>query len=430
MVLGIIDEVIQKELRKRAGEQTVDLATDLLVRKAAKRGLRITPYQKAQLRRWINAGCEGEFLLRFADGAKKGQCEITVTPRDMRRLSGRFDALLKEDAEKVTSAVIEAAVPQLKRRLKKTWSAHSRYLARMAGGFEKRLYSRYRSGFDALSMHLTIAREVGGEVNDEARAAKKRGSQRVFVDVLTRLHARACQIAEEVIVLLRAGFADGAMARWRSLHEVSVVMQFIAERGPDMAVRYSEHEAMESLKAARGYSLVAERLGHESCTPSELNEIEARAKALLTKYEPSFKEDYGWAGVALKKKRPSFADIEKAIGLDHFRPYYKLASHNVHANPKGIFYRLCVLADCAVLPAGASNVGLTDPAQNTAISVGRATAIVARLVPHSIDRWCVIAVLNELNGEIADAFWAAEQSIAKDESRMRAEGPMAQGPLV
>jgi hypothetical protein len=423
MVPGIIDEVIQKELGKRAREQTVQLATDLLVRKAAKKGFRITPSQKARFRKWMNTGCEGEFSLRIADRPKKEQCEITVTARDMRRLSGRFGALLKEDAEKATSAAIKAAVPQLKSRFEKTWSAHSRYLARLASGFEKRLHSRYKSGFDALSMHLTIAREVGGEVNEEARAAKKRGPHRVLVDVLTRLHARACQIAEEVVVLLRAGFSDGAMARWRSLHEVSVVMQFIAERGPEMAVRYSDHEAMESLKAARGYSLMAERLGHEPCTPAELDEVEARATALLAKYEASYKEDYGWAGVALKKKRPTFADIEKAIGLDHFRPYYKLASHNVHANPKGIFYRLCVLGDCAVLPAGASNVGLTDPAQNTAISIGRATAVVVRLVPHSLDRWCVIAVLNELNGEIADKFWAAEQSIAEDESRLRAEDP-------
>lgn len=423
MVSGIIDEVLQKELEKRAREQTVQLATDLLVRKAAKRGLRITLSQKARFRRWMNTGCEGEFLLRFADQPKKAQREITVTARDMRRLGGRVGALLKEDVEKATSAAIKTAVPQLKNRFEKNWSAHSRHLARVFNGFEKRLHSRYKSGFDALSMHLTIAREVGGEVNDEARAAKKRGSQRVFVDVLTRLHARACQIAEEVVVLLRAGFADGAMARWRSLHEVSVVMQFIAERGARMAVRYSDHEAMESLKAARGYNLMAERLGHEPCTPAELDEIEAQATALLAKYEENYKEDYGWAGVDLKKKRPNFADIEKAIGLDHFRPYYKLASHNVHANPKGIFYRLGVLGDCSVLPAGASNVGFTDPAQNTAISIGRATAVVAQLVPHSLDRACVIAVLNELNGEIADKFWTAEQSIAEDESRLRAEDP-------
>ena len=45
------------------------------------------------------------------------------------------------------------------------------------------------------------------------------------VEVQTRLHARACQIAREVLTLLYAGFAEGAMARWRALHELAVLSQ-------------------------------------------------------------------------------------------------------------------------------------------------------------------------------------------------------------
>ncbi len=332
---------------------------------------------------------------------------------------GRLGARLETDTEKATEATIRAVIPLLRRDFGKTWPAHSRYLARFNKGFEQRLSKRYEPGFELLTMHLTLAREVGEQVNLEARAAKKRGASAVFVDVLTRLHARACQIAHEVTVLLRAGYSDGAMARWRSLHEVSIVLQFIAMHGPRMAVRYSNHEAVESLKAARGYNDKAARLKHQPYTDAELAQIAKDTAAIIAKYEPGYDSEYGWAARALNQRKPNFADIEKAVGLDHFRPYYKFASHNVHANPKGIFYRLCVLGDRGLLPAGATNAGLTDPAQNTALSITQATATIARLTPDSIDRWCVVGVINNLVTEIGEAFWKTEQEIQKDETRLR-----------
>jgi len=51
----------------------------------------------------------------------------------------------------------------------------------------------------------------------------------------------------------------------------------------------------------------------------------------------------GWASDALGKKRVTFADLESKGQLDHFRPYYKMASHNVHAGAKGITWRLGLL---------------------------------------------------------------------------------------
>ena len=62
--------------------------------------------------------------------------------------------------------------------------------------------------------------------------------QRDYVfEALSRLLARACRIAEEVLVLLKAGYGQGALARWRALHEVAVVADLIAENGEDCAER-------------------------------------------------------------------------------------------------------------------------------------------------------------------------------------------------
>ena len=65
----------------------------------------------------------------------------------------------------------------------------------------------------------------------------------------------------------------------------------------------------------------------------------------LKKYGSGFRNPYGWAAGASGKKSPTFADIEHSVKLDHFRPYYKLASHGVHANPKGAFFRLGALSE-------------------------------------------------------------------------------------
>ena len=54
-----------------------------------------------------------------------------------------------------------------------------------------------------------LADEAGSEFNSEFRPSASKDNNFVF-DVLTRLHARSCQITSEIILLLRSGFADGA----------------------------------------------------------------------------------------------------------------------------------------------------------------------------------------------------------------------------
>ena len=36
-----------------------------------------------------------------------------------------------------------------------------------------------------------------------------------------------------------------------------------------------------------------------------------------------------------QKRRVTIADLEAAGGIDHIRPYHRMASHGVHSNPRG-----------------------------------------------------------------------------------------------
>ena len=160
-------------------------------------------------------------------------------------------------------------------------------------------------------------------------------------EVIVRLHARACQVGAEVIALLSAGFADGAMARWRTLHEIAVTAYFILENGEDVAERYLAHRHVEAHRSVSAYERVRDRLKYgDVWSPDEVAEVKSAFDAVILKYEKPFGEQYGWAAKTLGCKSPKFSQIEEASKIDHLRPYYKLASQHVHANPNAAYYRL------------------------------------------------------------------------------------------
>src|SRR5260221_4749251 len=163
-------------------------------------------------------------------------------------------------------------------------------------GFQARLYARWREAFDLYEVACVVAQEAGARfvAKHQAQAAQEHD---IAFGVLTRLHGRACLIASEVYSLLRAGQATAAMARWRSLHEVSVVCYLIPEYyKSSLAQRYLDHEVVESLKALNEYESYRERLGAEPLEPDLKQRLQDRLTALSRPevYGPTFKNDYGW----------------------------------------------------------------------------------------------------------------------------------------
>ncbi|MBI4897896.1 MAG: hypothetical protein HY827_05975 [Actinobacteria bacterium] len=45
---------------------------------------------------------------------------------------------------------------------------------------------------------------------------------------------------------MRAGYAEAPTARWRVMHELTVIAMFIKMHGSEMAIRYRDHDAVES----------------------------------------------------------------------------------------------------------------------------------------------------------------------------------------
>lgn len=286
--------------------------------------------------------------------------------------------------------------------------------------FEGRLMETWGKSLNSLEVLIRIATECGETFNKEWRTKAVEDQNLVF-DVLTRLHARGCQVAQEVLVLLKGGFADGAHARWRTLHEITTVAMFIADKGNDMANRYLLHNDIESYKAILQQAEHAVPLGL-TVEQSEIEWFKRKYDGLIAQFGPDYRHEYGWAAHALSKGRPNFLDIEQAVSLEHLRPYYKLASHNVHANPKGALFKLGLLAGGPVLLAGASNAGLADPGQLTAISLNQLTLTLLH-TKSEIDTVISMKILASFSDECKDAFMDDHWRFQEEVKRQKEQHP-------
>jgi hypothetical protein len=343
--------------------------------------------------------------LVISDG-EKVEIDIGDSDKELNEIYQEFVAKLEESIPEIINEMASPILAGFKKNATAMLKEHRKEMK----SFEHRLNNDWKKPFDMFEMFLIIAFEAGDEFNNELRKDESE-KENYMLNVLTRLHARACQIASEVLVLLKSGYADGAHARWRTLHEIAVVGSFVKTHGNEIAERYLLHDNIESFKAANLYQKYYEALGDTPIPQDEYDSIKVLYEKLIARFGNSYKNDYGWASSVLNKDKPTFSDIEENSGLDYYRPYYKLASHNVHANPKGIMFKLGLIPKTQnILLAGPSNTGFTDPAQGTVISLGFITITLITTRP-TFDNLVLSNILLKLESEIAEEFLKVQKEI-------------------
>jgi hypothetical protein len=113
----------------------------------------------------------------------------------------------------------------------------------------------------------------------------------------------------------------------------------------------------------------------------------------------------------LKKKYPTFADLESDVGYGQMRAHYQMGNDNVHAGVKSMYVRLGLLTDYDSLLAGRSNAGLMDPAQNAAHTLTQIAVLVC-LSP-KLDDIVAANIMQGLGEEIPDSFWKADRRLRR-----------------
>jgi hypothetical protein len=396
---------------KAVGQLPKQIFRQLLTEKLKSYGIEFSPQKQRQLETIILNGESKTFHLKRWRWWERENIVLDFNEEDIQEIEQRFDEVV-ERLPQLIEDISNQLSNDLLVTLKKKWRGELRRQRRETAGFQKRLLARWGLPLDLLRMLLTISREFGDSVNQELRKTLSPNSNHL-IEVLTRLHARACQVVDEILVLLSVGFADGAMARWRTLHEIAVVALFIGKHGDELAERYILHQHVESRWAMRDYVACQERLGYEPVESDEVAAVEQSYEATIDRFGQTFGNQYGWAADKLKNSNPKFANIERAVGISHFRAHYRMASHNVHGNPKGVFFKLGLIKDMNILPAGPSIFGLADPGHSAAISLVQISAELALLHP-TLDNIVMLRIMHALEGEIGQTFGDAHQKLVDD----------------
>lgn len=290
--------------------------------------------------------------------------------------------------------------------------------------FEARLLVRWRKPLIMFEAILELSMQLGETYNRVHRRSAARRQDFVF-EALTRLHARALLTASEVLALLRTGHASGANARWRTMHEISVVAQFLSIQGAATAERYLLFDVITREKAARNYQDFAVRLGERPLSKRTLQRLRTARARLERRFGKQFSlGDQGWAAADFNLKRPvTIRDLEEDVALSHLRPRYLMASHPVHAGPRGVVWSLEEWP-MGVLPAGPSNSGLAEPAAGTLVTLNQvnATLVLRQVKRMPVDWYATYVVeVDALTRLIDDAFVAfvhVQRALERKERRI------------
>ena len=152
----------------------------------------------------------------------------------------------------------------------------------------------------------------------------------IVLDILFDNTKKSYFIFKEIVCLIQSQFFSGAYARWRSLHELFVLSYFIKKHGKECAIEYIKSIYLQGKHIFDTYINAQNKFQKsERFTDDEINKINEFCNEYFKDIKDS-KISYNWASSCLKK--PSFANMEKDVGLEHLHTFYKMASMLIHGN--------------------------------------------------------------------------------------------------
>lgn len=320
--------------------------------------------------------------------------ETYITEKNYFPADEDLNKLLKTATDELIPEISKKVVENLKSNIKEVLD-NKRYSSKEV---EMYLYEKWKEPLDLLECLIKVSFDSGERhANKQDKVTEETDFK---LDALVQIHARALHISNEILVLLKAGYPDGANARWRSLHELAVTSAFLKKNNNEVSKRYLEYRTINVFKDAQEYQKYYKKLGYPPMKTSDFEIIKNKKERLCTKYGDNFDKKFGWIPPHIFKVR-NFKDFEMKVGdMDAWRPFYSSSSASIHANPSG-FHRLGLKDDqqYKVLLTGPSDRGLDNPLQTTAISLMHISNSLLSLRP---DFECIrdIHVIKGLGDEI------------------------------
>lgn len=162
----------------------------------------------------------------------------------------------------------------------------------------------------------------------------------------------------------------------------------------------------------------------EEIDPETVQALEDEKEKLVDHFGSAFDGTYGteWAANELGfDGGPSITQLAEEVGLDHNKPYYRLASESIHGGSKGTLDRLGIIEIPDVeqpdfLLSGPSNAGLKLPGQLTAIFLAQITFALIRWQSSSI-HVAEMQGMQRLVDDINHAFADVSEELYEDEKQ-------------
>jgi hypothetical protein len=349
--------------------------------------------------------------------------------------SGKLDEILQNTIVQVIDQSGEQLAAELHRRTPDMLKEHRKFAAE----YNERLCAVWGNAFDLYEATLVASLEAG-EMFYEKHVDDAVANDDYLFEALVRIHARACRTTWEVLALLRNGFASGAHTRWRTLHELAVVAFFLVSQENagdekddesedritrpsaqtlDLAERYLLHQHIINYHASIEYQEHCQALGEDPFDDRALAEMAQARNDLCARFGTAYGNWYGWAAQALTLKNPQFRDIERSAGIEHLRPYYRMASHAVHAGSKGAYVDPGNVEEDMLL-AGPSDFGLQVAGQNAMVSLYQICVVLLNS-RRGMENLIQLDALRRLSDDACEAFVTGMREMQERRAQWEAE---------
>lgn len=323
---------------------------------------------------------------------------------------------LSKNMRKIILGSVTSYCDIVMKQLSKTSAAMLQEQQRTNKFYDRRRYERWNVPIDLLECLIRVSFESGASHREKLLTNPACKSYPYKLEAIVKIHARAVQIANEILVLLKTGYPDGANARWRSIHELAVISFFLKDSPDEVSQRYLEHESIRIYKDGQDYKTYCKKLGYSPLGRQTHAKLAHIKRKLCAKYKDRFQDEYGWIPSSILHTR-NFRELEKHVKLDSLHPFYNLSCSAVHGGSRG-FYRLGLMKQNVVLHVGPSNYGLADPLQNAASSLGHVTVCLLNLEP-DFDSLTQMQILRKYIIDITEHAVKVQKEIEKDEALLK-----------
>ena len=295
-----LQDVFEKQFQEQF--KFSGFAATLIEKEMEKKGIQLTKKQNEQLAEGLQKKVDEDTIseglsIQIDDDGTLRVTNKTGTSDSEIDISGAAETKVNKIIEnlptiidKSSDSACDALLQDIKKRKSTLLGEHRKDQKR----FNKHLNNKWGELLNLLEAFILLSEEAGAEFNGFIRGDSEKEYSPRF-EVLSRSHARSCQVALEILVLLQQGFADGAHARWRTLHEIAVECFIINKGNDNLAIRYLDYDIVQKRKYAKVYQDHFHEINYEHISDDDMQRLDNDYKKLIEIYGNDFPKENGWA---------------------------------------------------------------------------------------------------------------------------------------